>query len=644
MLRRTVQAAAVAFLIAAAPAHAQSVPGAVPDYFSSDNVERIGNVRTVGDGVGATIVGKYMYVTSTLSLSIFDISNAENPVQVGITTLDVEFENEEVPTNGKILGISGQIGCRDPSAVNGPGAGSNASGCLSLYDVSNPAAPTYLTSVPAGEHTHACVLDCTYFYGSSGAIVDARVPAQAKKVGNWKSGFEEVLKGSCHHVREIKPGYILGSCQPLLLLSVLPEDGGSPEKPALIATGNNTDNRFQHSSRWPRKGTDKFMLSGGETNFQPQCDDTIGAFMVWDAQNVLSPVGFNRGSQFTMLSEYRPQSGNYVDGWSPTNALGCSVHWFEEHPTFRNGGLVALATYENGTRLLQIQPNGKIVEQGWFLPVGGSASAPHWHPDGKVFYTIDYTRGFDIVRYTGDTYVPTDTGDVVPTPGAKPGAGAGAGGEGTCASAAGFDSARASGRSKGLRFTVAKREDRKFDVDVYQQSSGRNAYSKSALRGRFRNRTKSFTWSGRKDRRGKKLRDGFYYVKFTMRLDGKVRDVRRVTMERRGGKFRVVPDFAQRTNCGPFESFALSSSAFGGSKAKKLGISYKLAKGADSVTLVATVGSKKVKSWTGRGEAGKTYRFSLPASKVKKGKRVKITAQVNSGSPVAPQMLFSKRL
>ena len=30
---------------------------------------------------------------------------------VGLETLDIEFENEEVPTNGKILGISGEIGC-----------------------------------------------------------------------------------------------------------------------------------------------------------------------------------------------------------------------------------------------------------------------------------------------------------------------------------------------------------------------------------------------------------------------------------------------------------------------------------------------------------------------------------------------------
>jgi hypothetical protein len=640
MLRRTVLGAAGALLLAAAPAHAQ-IPGAVPDYVSSDNVEKIGNVRTVGDGVGATIVGNYMYVTSTLSLSIFDITDAENPVQVGISTLDVEFENEEVPTNGKILGISGQIGCKDPSQMNGPDFGSDATGCLSLYDVSNPAAPRYIRSVAgAGEHTQACVLDCTWFYGSSGAIVDARKPEEAKVVGNWKTAFEEVLGGSCHHVREIRPGYILGSCQPLLLLSVLPQDGGSPEKPVLMATGNNTDERFQHSSRWPRNGADKFMLSGGETNAQPQCDDTVGAFMVWDASKVLAPVGFNKGSQFTMLSEVRPQNGSFVDGWSPVNGLGCSVHWFEEHPAFRDGGLVAVAEYENGTRLLQIEPNGKIVEQGYYLPLAGSASAPHWHPSGKVFYTIDYLRGFDIVRYTGETYTPD-----APPGGGTPGTGgSGTGSEGApCATAAGFSTVAANPVKRGLRFTVAKRQERTFDVDIFQQSSGRSIF-KDRLRARFRGKADTFEWSGKDFRSRRSVSDGFYTVRFTMRLDGKVRDVRRLTLERRRGVFRTAPDSAQRTTCGLFKSFALSSSAFGGRSGRSLGISYRLARAAEGVSIVATVGKRVIRRFSGGGRADRTYRFTLPASKARRGQRVKISATVRTGSPVKPQVLYAKRL
>src|SRR3954471_23592199 len=93
--------ALAALLIAActAPA-AQAEVG--PDYVTSDNVKLLGRIKTPGDGVGARIVGPYMYVTTTKSLSIYDIkTDPKNPKPIGSDTQDIEFENEEVPTNGK---------------------------------------------------------------------------------------------------------------------------------------------------------------------------------------------------------------------------------------------------------------------------------------------------------------------------------------------------------------------------------------------------------------------------------------------------------------------------------------------------------------------------------------------------------------
>jgi hypothetical protein len=97
----------------------------------------------------------------------------------------------------------------------------------------------------------------------------------------------------------------------------------------------------------------------------------------------------------------------------PAEELGCSVHWFQEHPTFKNGGLVALSEYGNGVRFLQIKPDGKITEQGYFLATGSSSSSPKWAPDGKTVYSMDYHRGIDILRWNGDTYVPNNKGLVV---------------------------------------------------------------------------------------------------------------------------------------------------------------------------------------------------------------------------------------
>jgi hypothetical protein len=421
VLRRALPLVAALTFVAAPVAWADHSES---DYVASDTVTKVFSDRLPGDGVGARLVGSYLYVTSTKGLTIYDIkTDPAHPQKVGSETMDVQWENEEVPTNGKVLGISGTTTCPDPLSMNlfntsgnGTGAGSSgATGCLTLWNVSNPANVTRITTVSgAGQHTTACALDCTWLYGSIGAITDNRDPAHAKIVGDWeKSDWNKNPDGStklssCHHLREIAPGVILGSCQPFILMSIRPEDGGTPLKPVLLAEGKNEDNRFIHSSQWPREGKDKFVLVGGETNASPTCSDTSGAFMVWDASGVGDGKGgFKKGGTFKELSEVRPTNGTYSDGHSPYNALGCSVHWFEQHPSFHDGGLVALAEYENGTRFEQITPEGKIVEKAYFLPLGGSTSAPHWNPyDPTILYVLDYARGLDVLKYTGDTFVP----------------------------------------------------------------------------------------------------------------------------------------------------------------------------------------------------------------------------------------------
>jgi hypothetical protein len=197
--------------------------------------------------------------------------------------------------------------------------------------------------------------------------------------------------------------------------------------------------------------------------------------MSWDARKAQDGAGgFVKNGVFSMIDEVRPTNGTYADGHSPYNVLGCSVHWFMEHPTFNNGGLVALAEYENGTRFVQVTPEGKLVEQGFLLPLQGSTSAPHWNPfDPSIVYAVDYTRGVDVLKWTGDTYVPNSAGQVIPKPGATPGTGGKQPAGAVCASAAGFKSAKAAAKGSGVAFKVDRREARPFSVDVFQQSQGR---------------------------------------------------------------------------------------------------------------------------------------------------------------------------
>lgn len=405
----------LALTLASAPsALAQGAVTPGGDSVVSDNVEHLGNFRAMGDGIGARIIGNTMYATSTTGLFVFDVSDPENPRQLGSFTADVEFENEDVPTNGKILGISASafgVQC---------GAGEALAGCLNLYDVSDPANIRLIKTVTdVSAHTMECVLDCTWFYGSEGQIVDARDPKNAKVVeANWaeaaiEQGYEvTAVSSSPHDITEVAPGWVVSSSNPLVLMSLRPEEGGSPENPVVIASGSAEDGRFVHSTIWPQKGRDKFLLVGGESvlgdivgNGGGPCDDTVAAFMTWDASKVLERGGdYLNGGTFSLIDEARPYNGTYTDGGHPVDALGCSVHWFDAHQTFRNGGLVAVTAYEHGTRLFQVSPDGKLTEQGFALPIGGAAFASYWAPDGKVFYTLDFQRGMDIWRYNGDTF------------------------------------------------------------------------------------------------------------------------------------------------------------------------------------------------------------------------------------------------
>src|SRR4051794_24065750 len=49
------------------------------DYVASDNVQFIRNTPLTADGVGARVVGRSLYVTSTKDLEIYDISAPADP-------------------------------------------------------------------------------------------------------------------------------------------------------------------------------------------------------------------------------------------------------------------------------------------------------------------------------------------------------------------------------------------------------------------------------------------------------------------------------------------------------------------------------------------------------------------------------------
>jgi hypothetical protein len=680
LIRRFAALAVVSIVsLCAATAQAQA-PAPGGDYIASANVSLLKSIKPAGDGVGARVVGHYLYVTSTKDLEIYDISTPEDPQMVGSLNLHVEFENEEVPTNGKVLGISGQTPTVTGSGNICPSTYPllSNSGCLVLYDVRDPAAPKEVSTVlDAGDHTSTCVLDCTFFYGSAGSITDAQGVldgVQAKKIGNWYDSstipdFNGPNDGGkfvrdCHNLTEIKPGILMAACQPFLILSVRPEDGGTILQPKLLATGSNEDGRFIHGNHWPRAGEDQIALVGGEHNFQPNCsppDTEIGAFMTFDASHA------NLDGKFDgPLDEWRPTNGAYLDSNPPTQILGCSAHWFDEHPTFKNGGLVAVAAYENGTRFFQIGSDGKITEQGFFVPLGGATSAPHWAPSSDVVYAVDYERGLDVLQYKGAHFVPgapPEEGKVPGTngppaggsPGGPPAGGGGSGGGGggangsgapVCKASAGFLAAAATpykhvdhGQAEnGLKFSISRRAKKPFDVAVVRQARGRKLTRNQTV-AHFKSRTRSFVWSGAG------ASDGWYVVRFRMALDGGTSDVRRIAVRRAHGKFVKRPASYLRDNCGALKSFKLARPVFGGSKHTPLKVTYELPRGVDSVSVVASARGKVLKRFKGTGaDSGQMYELSLPAKGIARGTDVQVRLTLVRAGSRQSVVLVSRRI
>ncbi|HWL64854.1 MAG TPA: hypothetical protein VNP73_02675 [Actinomycetota bacterium] len=382
-MKRAASGIAVALVVAAAigPPSASAGPGQYG--VTSDNVEHIAFIPfEVGTATGASVVGKYLYVTSWKSFSIYDISNPLEPEQVTQVPFGFKFENENVSTNGKIMLFAEQ------APVDS----------LHVWDIEDKANPVEIATLDgAGTHTATCILDCKWSYGSydlagpegasTGAfLTDLSDPAAPKGVGHWN---EKLPADKIHDVVEVAPGRVLTASAPLMFVDARKD----PLRPTLLAKGTNIDHRL-HSVEWPRGGKDRFIMSSFETNATPRCEAGVGEFATWDASK------WQKTHTFTVIDEFHITNGTYTDGRPAANGtgLGCSPHWFQAHSDFHDGGVVAAGFYDHGTRFLEISSAGKIEEIGYFLPWGGATSAAYWVTD-EVVYSIDYERGFDVLRF-----------------------------------------------------------------------------------------------------------------------------------------------------------------------------------------------------------------------------------------------------
>ena len=77
-----------------------------------------------------------------------------------------------------------------------------------VYDVSDKAHPALIGRLAGvDQHTMSCVLDCTWVYGSAGAIIDLRDPTKPRLAGQWNDAAGVALEPT-HDVTEVAPGMV----------------------------------------------------------------------------------------------------------------------------------------------------------------------------------------------------------------------------------------------------------------------------------------------------------------------------------------------------------------------------------------------------------------------------------------------------
>jgi Zn-dependent M28 family amino/carboxypeptidase len=225
-------------------------------------------------------------------------------------------------------------------------------------------------------------------------------------------------------------------------------------------------------------------------------------------------------------------------------------------------------------------PNDPAASQpaGWYIDDINVTSAS-WHEIGSttvseftVFGKPAGTYAYRIIARFNDEIetLPSNAEIVKVTRGVVRDAGPGPGGTPRGPCTVGFNSAAALPRRRGgLRFAVSLADRRPFDVVLYRQSRGARVTRDTAV-ARFRNRTGSFNWAGRRG-----LPSGHYFARFRMNRGSYVEIRDRAVLRSRGGFFRRT-DFQRRDTCGTLRSYRLSRSVFGGKTNRPLNVAFRL--------------------------------------------------------------------
>ena len=211
-----------------------------------------------------------------------------------------------------------------------------------------------------------------------------------------------------------------------------------------------------------------------------------------------------------------------------------------------------------------------------------------------------------------------------------------------CASAAILRSVRARSTGSGVRLEFSKRVSQRVNVDVFQVAVGRKVVGERLV-ARFRGKSRSFTWNGKSKR--KRVRPGYFFARYAIKLPNGTADVRRKVFRLKGGRFTARPDFYRRESCALLRSYKLERATFGGSTRRPLRAAFRLTR-ASTVRIQVLRGTKVVKTLvkTRRFAANRTHRATLTARGLRRGDyKVRITVR-RAGAKTTTSTLTTRKL
>ena len=210
-----------------------------------------------------------------------------------------------------------------------------------------------------------------------------------------------------------------------------------------------------------------------------------------------------------------------------------------------------------------------------------------------------------------------------------------------CSSSTLLRGVRVRPRGRAARLLFERRVSAPVDVDIFQQSIGRRVIGERRV-ARFPRRTGSFNWNGRANAGGRRVRDGYFFVRYRIRTaTGK--ETRRVALRRVSGKLTVRPSFTARETCRLLSRAKLRRPVFGGRTGSALQVAFRTNQDA-SVRVEVFRGRRLVKVLRrGAASSSRTVRVALPSRGRPSGDyTVRITA--SRGSRRQVEKLTARRL